>query len=64
MPNILDRAKGSLTVMVIFICKKNLFQVRELAVQIFQNMENKCKGPEVVSAYGIQETIGSSGQME
>lgn len=60
MSNILDRAKSSLTVMVLFICK-NLFQVRELAVQIFQNMGIKCKGPEVVNAHGVQETIGSSG---
>lgn len=41
-------APGSLTVMVTFRCK-HLMEGRELPLQTFQEMEGKCKGPEVAS---------------
>lgn len=41
-------AKGSLIVMVAFMCI-NQMEVRELPVQIFQERKSKCKGPEVTS---------------
>lgn len=64
MPNILDRAKGSLTVMVIFICKKKPVPSKGASCADIPEYGKQVQRPWVVSAYGIQETIGSSGQME
>lgn len=60
MGNILDRGQGQSHCDGHFTWK-NVTEVRKPAVQIFQKMENKCKGPEVTSTYGIQETTGRLG---
>lgn len=60
MVNILDRGQGQSHCDGNFTCK-NATEVREPAVQIFQKMENKRKGPEVTSTYGVQETIKDLG---